>query len=96
MNVDMPAPVFLVISKIIMVATFDLPYVSMKSIPKVYQLPNDEEILPDAPENLKNSLDLLGYSSAQISSSLGSGFLVILCTIIGLLLILATLPFIGI
>ncbi len=78
-----------------MVATFDLPYLTMESIPKVYKVPTDEEILPDAPDNLKNSLDLLGYNSAQISSSLGSGFLVILGTIIGLLFILITLPFIG-
>ena len=48
-NVDIPAPVFLLVSKIITIATFDLPSITMEKLPKVYKLPIDEEILPDAP-----------------------------------------------
>lgn len=39
MNIDMPAPVFMVVSKIVMVATFDIPYLTMEKLPKVYPIP---------------------------------------------------------
>ena len=53
MNVSIPAPVFLIVSKIIMVANFDLPYVTVDSLPSIYKLPSDTEVMTDYPDNLK-------------------------------------------
>jgi hypothetical protein len=36
LNVDMPGNAFLIITQIIMVATFDIPYLTMESLPNVY------------------------------------------------------------
>jgi hypothetical protein len=39
MNIDMPAPVFKVVSKIVMVACFDIPGLTLEKLPKVYPIP---------------------------------------------------------
>lgn len=43
-----------VLKKLIMVAMFDIPKLNADSLPKVYKITNDDnEILPNAPEDLK-------------------------------------------
>ena len=47
LNVAFPANAFLIIDKILMVATFDIPYVEMSSVGSVFTLPDDDAILTD-------------------------------------------------
>ena len=63
-NVDFPSNAFLVINKILLVATFDIPYFNMATVSKIFPLPVDDSIL-DAPDqsNLKSQLAVLGNSS---------------------------------
>jgi hypothetical protein len=85
-NVNFPPNAFLVINKILMVATFDIPYVSMESLPTAFPLPTDDEILPEEnQQNVKSSLDELGYGSAYTSNNLGSMYVISFFTAIGLL-----------
>jgi len=58
-NVNFPSNAFIVIEKIIMVATFDIPYVSMESIGSVYTLPDseDEILTEESQKNIKSSLE---------------------------------------
>jgi hypothetical protein len=80
-NVDFPSNAFSVISKIMAVATFDIPKFNMETVSKVFTLPDNDSILDDPDEvNLKNSFELLGYSSAYMSNNLGSVFVIILVT----------------
>jgi hypothetical protein len=80
-NVDFPSNAFSVISKIMSVATFDIPKFNMETVSKVFTLPDNDSILDEPDEvNLKNSFELLGYSSAYMSNNLGSVFVIILVT----------------
>lgn len=88
LNVDFPSNAFVVIEKIIMVATFDIPYVTFETIGFMFKLPvNGAAILTDPKEsNIKASLEQLGYSSAYMSNNLGSVFVIISVTFFFLLL----------
>jgi len=44
-NVAFPSNTFLVINKILMVATFDIPYVNMETVDSVFPIPEQDEIL---------------------------------------------------
>lgn len=46
-NVDFPANAFLIINKILMVATFDIPYLNMETVGMVFILPDEEGILTE-------------------------------------------------
>ena len=93
-NVDFPSNAFLVINKILLVATFDIPYFNMATVSKIVPLPVDDSIL-DAPDqsNLKSQLAVLGNSSQFMSNNLGSVFVMILMTSIALLITLLLEPF---
>ena len=89
-NVEFPSNAMVVVKKILLVATFDIPYVTMESLPKVFPLPTDDDILiRDDQQNIKASFDELGYGSAYSSNNLGSVY--ILALIIGFGLILSVL-----
>jgi hypothetical protein len=53
----------------------------------------DVDILPNAPANVLNQLGELGYNSAYISSTMGSSYILMFLTILGLLIVLGTLAF---
>jgi hypothetical protein len=93
-NVDFPSNAFLVINKILLVATFDIPYLNMETIQKIFPLPVDDSIL-DAPDqtNLRSQLEVLGNSSQFMSNNLGSVFVMILLTSIALAVTLFLEPF---
>ena len=92
LNVNMPGNAFLIITQIILVATFDIPYATFEKIPNLYKV-DETEILTENPPNLVNQLDILGYNSAFLSTTMGSGYLILIATIIGLIIIVLTLPF---
>ena len=92
LNVNMPGNAFLIITQIILVATFDIPYATLEKIPNLYKV-DETEILTENPPNLVNQLDILGYNSAFLSTTMGSGYLILIATIIGLIIIVLTLPF---
>jgi hypothetical protein len=70
-----------------MVATFDIPGLSMQSVPRAFPLPTNDDILPQTEQqNLKASLSELGYSSAYMSNNLGSVYVFAFFTAILLLL----------
>lgn len=58
-NVNFPSNAFIVIEKIIMVATFDIPYINMESIGSVYTLPDSEDgiLTEESQKNIKSSLE---------------------------------------
>ncbi len=64
LNVEFPQSAFEFIKKILMVATFDIPYLNMETVKKVYKLPEEDSIfyLPDQ-TNIKNNFEQLGYAS---------------------------------
>lgn len=95
MNIAFPSNAFLVIDKISMVASFDIPNVSLGKIPRFFPLiENTEELLGGEDQaNLRSSFNLLGYDSANMSDTLGSLYIIILLTGLGLLLTLILLPF---
>ena len=87
LNVAFPSNTFLVVNKILMVATFDIPYVTMETIPQVFNLPVEDDILgQDDLQNMKASLGELGYGSAYISNNLGSVYVIIFVTACALIL----------
>ena len=45
MNIAFPSNAFLVIDKISMVASFDIPYISMAEIPRIFLLANNTDEL---------------------------------------------------
>ena len=47
-NVAFPKNSFLVINKILMVATFDIPYVEMGKMPKIFPVPTEDEVFVDS------------------------------------------------
>lgn len=58
----------------------------MESVPKAFPLPTDDDILLDPDQqNLKASLDELGYGSAYTSNNLGSVYIIAFCTGIALI-----------
>ena len=46
-NANFPSNAFLVVNKILLVATFDIPYVTMESVPRIFPLPTNDVILPE-------------------------------------------------
>ena len=48
-NVNFPPNAFLVINKILLVASFDIPYINMQTVSAIFPLPDDDSIL-DAPD----------------------------------------------
>jgi hypothetical protein len=42
-NVGFPSNAFILIEKVLMVATFDIPYVSMETVGPAFPLPDNEE-----------------------------------------------------
>jgi hypothetical protein len=91
LNINLPGNGYIVMKNIAMVATFSIPYVSLETI-KTYKL-TEVEILTDYPSNVKDQMELLGYNSAYISVTLGPAYVVLFFTLLGLLLIILTLPF---
>ena len=51
LNINLPGNGYLVMKNIAMVATFDIPYVNLESLPKIYQVP-DTKVLTGYPENV--------------------------------------------
>ena len=45
LNIQFPSNAFMVIQKILIVATFDIPYLNLATISAVYKLPVDDAIL---------------------------------------------------
>jgi hypothetical protein len=64
LNVEFPQSAFEVIKKILMVATFDIPYLNMETVKKVYKLPEEDSIF-DHPDqnNIRSNFEQLGYAS---------------------------------
>lgn len=83
LNIDFPSNAFIIIEKIIMVATFDIPYLNMETIGALYQLPEEEEsILSDQDQsNVRASFGVLGYGSAYMSNNLGSVYIFMLAMV---------------
>jgi len=97
LNVEFPAVSFLVVSQIVSVATFDIPYVNMDDMfGKFIKLSEDDGIFEDEDaigrENLVEALDQLGYSSRYLARVMGSVYITIIVTIIALFLILIIYP----
>ena len=70
-----------------MVATFDIPGLTMQSVPRAFSLPTQDDILTEtSQQNLKASLSELGYSSAYLSNNLGSVYVFAFLTAIVLIL----------
>ena len=92
LNINLPGNGYTVMKNIAMVATFDIPYVNLESVPKIYKV-SDVKVLTGYPENIVEQMEILGYNSAYISTTMGSQYLFLLMTIFGLLLIVITLPF---
>ena len=92
LNVDFPATAQLVTSNIIMVATFDIPFLNTDTIlSPVATLPDEEG--PRIEKTKDNSqmidaLDSLGYSSRYFARIMGSVYLFILLTTVGLCLMI--------
>ena len=91
-NINLPGNGYKVMENIAMIATFDIPYVNLESLPKIYQVP-DVQVLIGYPKNVVDQMGILGYNSAYISTTMGSQYLLLLLTFLGLLLIVLTLPF---
>ena len=46
-NVSFPSNAFLIIEKILLVATFDIPYFNMSTLKSIFPLPIEDDILMD-------------------------------------------------
>ena len=92
LNINLPGNGHAVMKNIAMVATFDIPYVNLESVPQIYKVP-ESKVLIGYPENVVEQMDILGYNSAYISTTMGSQYLFLLLTFAGLLMIGLTLPF---
>ena len=92
LNINLPGNGYAVMKNIAIVATFDIPYVNLESVPKIYQVP-DVKVLTEYPENVVDQMAILGYNNAYISTTMGSNYIFLLLTFTGLLLIVLTLPF---
>jgi hypothetical protein len=76
---------------LISVATFELPFVNLSVLKGKWKV-EEKEVLTDLPKNVVSSMDELGYNDVNISNTMGTGYLIILGVILGLLIILFTLP----
>lgn len=92
LNLDFPANSFLVLKQLIAIATFELPYVNLEEALKGKWKVNEDEVLTDLPPNVVQSMDQLGYNNPNISVTMGTVYIITLATILGLLVILITLP----
>jgi len=82
LNIDFPSNAFVIIEKILMVATFDIPYLNMETIGALYQLPDEDNILMEQDQsNIRASLGVLGYGSGYMSNNLGSVYIYMLVMI---------------
>lgn len=91
LNINLPGNGYIVMKNINTIATFDIPFVNFKTL-TIYNL-TDVEVLTDYPANVVDQMKLLGYSSAYISTTMGSVYVMLFVTLVCLLLIVLTLPF---
>jgi hypothetical protein len=71
LNINFSGDGYKVMKNIALVATFDIPYVNLESVPKIYQV-KDVKILSGYPENIVDQMEILGYNNAYISTTMGS------------------------
>jgi hypothetical protein len=90
-NLDFPTNSFTVLKQLIAVATFELPSVNLQALKGKWKV-QEKEVLTDLPRNVVSSMDQLGYNDVNISNTMGTGYLIILGVILGLLIILVSLP----
>ena len=75
-----------------MIATFELPYFNYGAL-KGYWRIQKVQVLNDMPPNLVSNMFQLGYNDNNISETLGTVYVINHLTILGLIIILITLPF---
>ena len=87
-NVLMPNNTEEFIETLVNVATFDIPFLNAENL--FGKLPNDTVVFlePEGYENLTKRLDPLGYGSHYISNVMGSIYIYMLATILGLFIII--------
>ena len=90
-NVDFPANSKLVTNSIMMVATFDIPMVNVDDlVPEDIGLPEEESPIPVTRKSARliNAMDGIGYDSRFFGRVMGSVYIFIICTTIGLIFLL--------
>jgi len=92
-NLEFPTNAFLLLKQLIAVATFELPYMNAGALKGNLRI-HKVEVLTDVPSNLVQSMDQLGYNDNNISDTMGTAYVITQATLLGLMLILVTLPFI--
>ena len=101
-NVNFPQNAFIIVEKILSVATFDVPYVDLNSLsdfvvgPEVLTPPIEDGILDDYPEgteNLSEQLDELSYGSSYSTTNLGTMGFFLFATFTGFVVIVILIPF---
>jgi hypothetical protein len=94
-NVEMPDSTMSLFSELIKIATFDLPYVNVEEIFGQESLPESEKIFTyEEDEDFEFVLQELGYESHYMAVIMGSIYIFMLGSFVGLLLILLLYPFI--
>ena len=87
LNIDFPSNAFLIISNVLLVVTFDIPYLNMGTLGPIFNFPDEDNVLVnDDQTNIRASFSLLCYGSAYMSNNLGSIFLYMLAMVYGLFL----------
>ena len=71
LNINLAGNGLKVMQNIALVATFDIPYVNLESMPKIYRV-TDVKILKGYPENIVDQMNIIGYNNAYISTTMGS------------------------
>lgn len=79
------------LKQLINIATFELPYINLQALHGKWRV-IEGEVLMDMPPNVVSSMQQLGYNDPNISNTMGTVYVVTQAAIIGLLLILITLP----
>lgn len=79
-------------SKLIIIAVFEFPYVNMGTV-QIYSVEPNGEILTDAPQSLVDNFDALSYGSTNVSDNMGTPTVVNTFVLLGLMATLLTMPF---
>ena len=99
-NLMFPGNVMSVVSAIISVATFEIPFVDIDTLSQplfgpIFEPPFDDAILTDYPEGSENfiaQMGELGFESSYLTVNLDSVFLLIFLTSIGLIISTLLMP----
>ena len=100
-NVFFPQNAFIIVDKILMVATFDIPYLDLNQLsdflfgPDLLTPPIEDSVLDDYPsgsENLQEQLDELSYGSSYTTTNLGTMGFMLFVTFAGFCVLIILTP----